>query len=572
MGFPSRYAAPYVETWNSPSVLEDAQAAGLRYATLAFFLDGGGCKATMNGNQPISDENWLAAVQKLRTAGGDVIASFGGASGSELALGCDSAEALKEQYRSVVDAYGLSRVDFDIEGSALADTAANTRRNQALAALQKDVEAAGGHLDVQFTLPSGTDGLQADGVAMLQDAEKAGLRVSLVNIMTMDYGSAVDDMGQAAIDAATALHGQLGQIWPARSEQELWAMQGNTPMIGVNDTPGETFTTEDATRLADFAVGKGIQQLAFWAVGRDKACPQAGQLSEDCSGTEQQPYQFLKTFNTVNTTAPGGPRLGTEPVTGLATGGSASPSPSTRASGDPDDDGTSTPSSKVAVGGGGRSGIDLSIWQLQLPVGSSGSPDTISASQLSGGYKDDYIYTDADGALVFWSPEAGVTTPNSRYPRSELREMNPGGGSANWSLEGTHTMSATLRVISVTSNVCVGQIHLGEGGGSTKPLLELYYRSNGDIVLGTENSPAGGQTLHDLGNVPVGEKWSYTIGVSGGDTIDITINGKTTHYPIADSFKSYKQYFKAGAYNQSASGDSSKGAKVAFYSLDVRHG
>ena len=195
--FPSRYAAPYVETWNSPSVLEEARAAGLRYATLAFFLDGGGCKATMNGTVPVTDEGWLAAVQGLRGSGGEVIASFGGASGTELALGCDSAEALKEQYRSVVDAYGLSRVDFDIEGSALADTEANTRRNQALAALQKDVEAAGGHLDVQFTLPSGTDGLQADGVAMLQDAEKAGLRVSLVNIMTMDYGSAVDDMGQA---------------------------------------------------------------------------------------------------------------------------------------------------------------------------------------------------------------------------------------------------------------------------------------------------------------------------------------------------------------------------------------
>ncbi|GGT14990.1 MULTISPECIES: cysteine/serine endopeptidase inhibitor [Streptomyces] len=318
--FPSRYAAPYVETWKSPSVLEEARAAGLRYASLAFVLDGGGCKAALNGTTPVSDEGWLAAVTGLRGSGGEVIASFGGASGTELASGCDSVEALEAQYRSVVDAYGLSRIDFDIEGATLADMDANRRRNEALAALQKDVEGAGGHLDVQFTLPSGVDGLQADGVAMLQDAAESGLRVSLVNIMTMDYGSAVADMGQAAIDAATALHGQLGQIWPGKSEQELWAMQGNTPMIGVNDTPGETFTVEDASRLADFAVEKGIQQLSFWAVGRDKACPEAGGLSEDCSGTEQQAHEFLKIFNKVNTTAPG---------TGKATlpGGAVDPVP-----------------------------------------------------------------------------------------------------------------------------------------------------------------------------------------------------------------------------------------------------
>ncbi|GGU69883.1 hypothetical protein GCM10010259_69580 [Streptomyces daghestanicus] len=569
-GWPSRYAAPYVETWGSASDLDRARQAGLRHATLAFVLDGGGCKATFNGNQPVTDESWLAAVQSLRAAGGDVIASFGGASGTELALACDSAEALQEQYRTVVDALGLTRLDFDIEGAALADTEANHRRNQALAALQKESEAAGHPLDVQYTLPSGTKGLEAGGVAMLKDAESTGLRVTLVNIMTMDYGSAVDDMGQAAIDAATGLHDQLGQIWPGKSSEELWAMQGNTPMIGVNDTPGETFTTEDAERLAAFAIEKGIQQLSYWAVGRDRACDRAGQLSESCSGTEQSDYQFLKTFNTVTTTSPGN-RLTTEAVTGLATGNSASPSPSgSTATGDPDRTATGSAAPKAAAGGG-RSGIDLSIWQLQEPVGSSGSPTTIGPSQLQGGYEDDYFYTDTDGALTFWSPEKGVTTPNSKYPRSELREVEPGGGSANWSLEGTHRMSATLRVVSVTSNVCVGQIHLGEGGGSTKPLLELYYRASGDIVLGTENSPEGGQTLHDVGHVPVGEKWSYTIGVSGGDTIDLTVNGNTTHYPIADSFKSYKQYFKAGAYNQSASDSSTQGAKVAFYSLDVSH-
>jgi len=77
---------------------------------------------------------------------------------------------------------------------------------------------------------------------------------------------------------------------------------------------------------------------------------------------------------------------------------------------------------KVAPGGN----FDLSVWQLQEPVGSPGSPTTISSARLQGanGYQDAYFYTDTrDGAMTFWAPEKGVTTPNSHYARSELREL-----------------------------------------------------------------------------------------------------------------------------------------------------
>ncbi|RAJ58342.1 alginate lyase [Streptomyces sp. Amel2xB2] len=219
--------------------------------------------------------------------------------------------------------------------------------------------------------------------------------------------------------------------------------------------------------------------------------------------------------------------------------------------------------------------FDLSTWELQEPVGSPGSPTTIPSSKLQGadGFQDSYFYTDGkDGAMTFWAPEKGVHTPNSKYARSELRETDKDGSPADWSLDGSHRLEATLRVVSVTSNVCVGQIHLGSGGPSTKPLVELYYRSNGDIALGTENSPDGGQTLHDVGNVPVGKTWSYSIGVSGGDTIDLKVNDSTTHYKIPSSFDQYNQYFKAGSYNQSSSDSTEKGARVGFYGLDVSHG
>jgi hypothetical protein len=227
-------------------------------------------------------------------------------------------------------------------------------------------------------------------------------------------------------------------------------------------------------------------------------------------------------------------------------------------------------SPSVAPGGN----FNLKVWELQEPVGSPGSPTTISSSRLQGadGYQDSYFYTDTrDGAMTFWAPEKGVTTANSDYARSELREMNTDGSAANWSLGGSHKLSATLRVVSVTSNVCVGQIHLGTGGSSTKPLIELYYHADGDILAGIENSPTGGQTTHTVGHVAIGKTWTYTIAVSGGNSIDVTVNGSTTHYPIASGFKAYKQYFKAGSYNQSSSDSTTNGARVAFYDLTVSH-
>lgn len=223
------------------------------------------------------------------------------------------------------------------------------------------------------------------------------------------------------------------------------------------------------------------------------------------------------------------------------------------------------------------SNFNLGIWSLQLPVGSPGSPTTISPSGLEGGYSSSYFYTDSgDGAMSFWAPEKGVTTPNSNYARSELREMNPNGSGANWDmLAGTHTLNATLRVMKVPKSVAIGQIKIGSpirnnAPSSTKPTLELYYRANGDIVVGIENSPAGGQTAHFLTNVPLGTKFSYQI-KSTPSTMTVTINGTPRSFQTASAFLNYGQYFKAGSYNQSSSDSTTVGSLVKFYSLSVTH-
>ena len=310
-GFPAHFAAPYVETWGSTSAMANAQSAtGLKYYTLAFVIGGGGCNATWNGDTSIDNSGWQTAINNLRASGGDVLVSFGGASGTELGQACTSVSTLQAQYKRVIDTLNLTRIDLDIEGGALNDTAANDRRNQALAALQQQYASAGRHLAVDYTLPVNPTGLESNSISLLNNAKSRGLDVSVVNIMTMDYGSPMD-MGQAAVNAANALHGQLGQIWNTKSSAQLWAMEGNTPMIGVNDTTSEVFTTGNATTLENFAANNGIQLLAYWALGRDKACATNGQLSDSCSGTPQSAYQFARTFNGITGGGGGGGGGGT---------------------------------------------------------------------------------------------------------------------------------------------------------------------------------------------------------------------------------------------------------------------
>jgi hypothetical protein len=229
----------------------------------------------------------------------------------------------------------------------------------------------------------------------------------------------------------------------------------------------------------------------------------------------------------------------------------------------------------VAPGGN----FDLSHWKLQEPVGLPGSPTAIGPAALRGpnGFQDNYFFTDKiDGAMTFWDPENGVTTPNSNYPRSELRELNADGSQANWPVTGTNTMSATLAVTQVPDHVCIGQIHCGtalQSGltATTKPLLELYYYSNGDIKLGIEDSPSGSQTSHNITNIPLGTKFSYTIQLTGDGTIALVLNGTTYTFTMPPSFIGYGEYFKAGNYDQSVGNDPTVGAMVKFYALQVTH-
>ncbi|MFC9885636.1 cellulose binding domain-containing protein [Streptomyces pilosus] len=288
--------APYVDTSLFPAfdLLASAEATGVKHYNLAFVTDAGGCTPAWGGTGGLGGNAVAGQIGALRALGGDVRVSFGGAAGRELGTTCGSVDALAAAYGKVVDTYGLTKVDFDVEGSALPDAAAHTRRAQAIAKLQRANPA----LDVSFTLPVMPEGLTQDGVGLLADAKRNGVHIDAVNIMAMDYGPAYSgDMGTYAEQAATATQAQVKGIL-GLGESEAWKTVAVTPMIGVNDVVTEIFTVDDATQLVDFARAKGLGWLSMWSGTRDQQCPGGAKPSADatCSSVLQDRFAFSRAF------------------------------------------------------------------------------------------------------------------------------------------------------------------------------------------------------------------------------------------------------------------------------------
>jgi chitodextrinase len=300
-GFPAPLFLPYVDMllWPTPSLSGMATQTGAKYFSPGFIVAGSGCQATWGKHYKMSDNFLTSDIASLRSQGGDVIPSFGGAAGTELALACSTVSALQAQYQSVIDTYSLTRIDFDIEGTALSNTAANDRRAKAIVGLQTTASAAGRQLAVQFTLPVLPSGLTSDGLNLLKNAIDNKVDISVVNVMAMDYGRTYDAnrMGQYAVDAMNTTFAQLRPLYDAATtDAQVRAMVGVTPMIGLNDVSPEVFTLDDANTLVSAAQLNGTAFLAFWSVTRDQQCPGRQVVSATCSGIVQSPWDFTKIF------------------------------------------------------------------------------------------------------------------------------------------------------------------------------------------------------------------------------------------------------------------------------------
>lgn len=293
--WPAHVFAPYVDTGLSNTTLTTvASDYGTKYFTLAF-VNGAGCQWSLP-----NQSGWQSQISSLQSAGGDVSISFGGytvdTNGTDLGATCSSAAAMATQVESVVTTLGVSHLDFDIESSELTNSTDLVRTGQALALVRSWASSSGRSLSISYTIPAATSGLTSDGITTIDDAHSNGFTPDVVNLMTMDYGSSGTEMGSAADQALDATAPQVASAFGV-STSAAYAMLGNTPMIGQNDTSGEIFTLADASTVESYAAQQGIAMLSFWAEGRDNGgCPGQTSASSTCSGLSQNSGAFTQIF------------------------------------------------------------------------------------------------------------------------------------------------------------------------------------------------------------------------------------------------------------------------------------
>jgi bifunctional chitinase/lysozyme len=309
--WPAHVYAPYVDfSLNTiPDLAKLAKEQNVNHFTMAFVVakSGDQCLPTWGTAYNLQDYTQYSKIKALREAGGDIMVSIGGANNAPLAAACKNDADLTQLYHDIVDNLNLNVLDFDIEGTWVADHESIQRRNRAVKAVQAKWNEEGRKVGIWYTLPILPTGLTAEGLYVLEDARDAGVDLAGINVMTMDYGNAICQSdgtegqnihGTCATSAIENMFHQLKKIWPAKSDKEINAMMGTTPMIGYNDVQGEVFYQSDAKLVMEDAVKRDLGMIGIWSMARDQPGI-AKQVSPEHSGmTEQQApmYAYSKIF------------------------------------------------------------------------------------------------------------------------------------------------------------------------------------------------------------------------------------------------------------------------------------
>jgi poly(beta-D-mannuronate) lyase len=208
--------------------------------------------------------------------------------------------------------------------------------------------------------------------------------------------------------------------------------------------------------------------------------------------------------------------------------------------------------------------INLGYWYLTLPTGQQGSPDMIQNPSLERFTNDFFKLNPTRDGVVFSARGDGVTTKNSHYPRSELREMAGGGQKASWSnTTGSHTLEvcqAITKVPSAKPEVVSAQIH-----DDKDDVLQI--RLEGQKLMVQYNN--GGSSAMLDPNYQLGTPFDVRI-TAANSKIDVLYDNRVrAELPVSGS----GWYWKVGAYVQSnaSHGDAGSVGEVTVYSLNCVH-
>lgn len=255
--------------------------------------------------------------------------------------------------------------------------------------------------------------------------------------------------------------------------------------------------------------------------------------------------------------------------------------------------------------------VDFSNWKVTLPVDedNNNKPDEYQPDELKNfGYQNlepvqPYMYDDTeDSSLVFYTfPD--ISTTNSSYSRTELRELiNPSNSKENWTLLEGGEMTGRLKVQSVSENsnsgddyhkVIIMQIHgiISEedmatynfDGNNGPPLIKIYWK-DGFVWCHKKSLADESTTGFDLYGVYDGT-WTdikVNLGYVGYDAFDFRITASDARIEVQlnedepyiyedislDKWP-FENYFKAGNYLTTT--DDNAFSYVKYYNLYVTH-
>ncbi|MEV7436910.1 carbohydrate binding domain-containing protein [Streptomyces griseoviridis] len=284
-----KQAAPYLyEGWGDPpNPTTVMSATGVKWFTMAFVLDSGGCNPSWDGSRPLTGGVDQTAINQIRSAGGDIVPSFGGWQGSKLGANCSSASALAGALQKVIDAYSLKAIDMDIENT---DEFENEAVQARILTALKTVKANNPGLRTIVTFGTSTTGPTYYGNRLIEQAQSLGANIDVFTIMPFDFGGGSDMYGNT-VNAAEGLKTKLKSTF-GWDDATAYAHIGISGMNGLSDQQENT-TAAIWTSIRDWSNSHHIARLAYWAVNRDRPCPGGG-VVDNCSGISQDTWQFTR--------------------------------------------------------------------------------------------------------------------------------------------------------------------------------------------------------------------------------------------------------------------------------------
>lgn len=294
---------PYLDVVQSsdPGIAAAVRDSGTKLLKLGFVVASrGACRPSWGGQSRLDAPIFSRQIRQARSSGADVVPAFGGAGGADLALACRTPGALANAYLGALRTLHARAADFDFEDVALGDRAAGRRLGLAIAQLERQRKGR-----VTLTLPvDPVHGLESPALRVLRFVRSAGGHVDVVNLLTQNFGDQLarpgaDTMAGYSLRSANRAVSQLDKLW--KRAGGWWHALGITPLIGVNDVSSEIFTLADAAALVDAARARGLAELGFWSVGRDRQCPApTPKISPRCSGVTQESFAFSRAFRRVD--------------------------------------------------------------------------------------------------------------------------------------------------------------------------------------------------------------------------------------------------------------------------------